>query len=126
MARKRVAIAMMALWLLVQMGIASGARAEAPHLGADIAAGAISALATAFAFPVRVAACAAALAWSGHSSPLNPLGQLMNTTLRLIVLSVALCMALAGQAAGEELTKSTPGQKALRGATNLSLGLVLG
>ena len=49
----------------------------------------------------------------------------MNTTLRLIVLSVALCMALATQASGEELTKSTPGQKALRGATNLSLGLVL-
>jgi hypothetical protein len=65
MARKRVAIAMMALWLLVQMGIASGARAEEPHLGADIAAGAISALATAFAFPVRVAACAAAVALGG-------------------------------------------------------------
>ena len=49
----------------------------------------------------------------------------MKTTLRLIVLSVALCMAVTAQAAGEELTKSTPGQKALRGATNLSLGLVL-
>jgi hypothetical protein len=65
MSRKRVAIAMMALWLLVQMGIASGARAEEPHLGADIAAGAISALATAVAFPVRVAACAATVALGG-------------------------------------------------------------
>ena len=65
MSRKRVAIAMMALWLLVQMGIASGARAEEPHLGADIAAGAMSALATAFAFPVRVAACVATVALGG-------------------------------------------------------------
>ena len=65
MARKRVLIAMMVLWLLVQMGIASGARAEEPHLGADIAAGAISALATAVAFPVRVAACAATVALGG-------------------------------------------------------------
>ena len=75
MGRKGVVIAMMALWLLVQMGAPSGAKAEEPRRGA-------------------------ALAWSGHSSPLNPLGQLMNTTLRLIVLSVALCMALAAQAAG--------------------------
>ena len=65
MSRKRVAIAMMTLWLLVQMGIASGARAEEPHLGADIAAGAISALATAVAFPVRVAACVATVALGG-------------------------------------------------------------
>ena len=65
MSRKRVAIAMMALWLLVQMGIASGARAEEPHPGADIAAGAISALATAVAFPVRVAACVATVALGG-------------------------------------------------------------
>ena len=65
MARKRVAIAMMALWLLVQMGAPSGVKAEEPHLGVDIAAGAISALATAFAFPVRVAACAATVALGG-------------------------------------------------------------
>lgn len=49
----------------------------------------------------------------------------MNATSRLIVLSVVIGVAFAAQAAGEELTKSTPGQKALRGATNLSLGLVL-
>jgi len=65
MARNRIVVAVMALWLLVQIGIASGARAEEPHLGADIAAGAISALATAFAFPVRVAACAATVALGG-------------------------------------------------------------
>ena len=65
MARKRVAIAMMALWLLVQMGAPSGAKAEEPRLGADIAAGAISALATVFAFPVRVAACVATVALGG-------------------------------------------------------------
>ena len=65
MARKRVAIAMMALWLLVQMGAPSGAKAEEPRLGADIAAGAISALATVVALPVRVAACAATVALGG-------------------------------------------------------------
>ena len=65
MGRNRLVIAVMALSLSVQMGIASGARAEEPHLGADIAAGAISALATAFAFPVRVAACVATVALGG-------------------------------------------------------------
>jgi len=65
MARNRIVVAVMALWLLVQIGIASGARAEEPHLGADIAAGAISALATVFAFPVRVAACVATVALGG-------------------------------------------------------------
>ena len=65
MARKRVLIAMMALWLLVQMGAPSGAKAEEPSLGADIAAGAISALATVVAFPVRVAACVATVALGG-------------------------------------------------------------
>ena len=65
MARNRVAIAMMALWLLVQMGIASGARAEEPHVGADIAARAISALATVIAAPVRLVACVATVAVGG-------------------------------------------------------------
>ena len=41
-----------------------------------------------------------------------------------VILAVAISMVIAGHASGEELTKSTPGQKALRGATNLSLGLV--
>ena len=49
----------------------------------------------------------------------------MNTALRAVLLAVAISTVIAGQALGEELTKSTPGQKALRGATNLSLGLVL-
>ena len=65
MVRKRVLIAMMALWLLVQMGAPSGAKAEEPRIGADIAAGAISALATVVAFPVRVAACVATVALGG-------------------------------------------------------------
>jgi putative exosortase-associated protein (TIGR04073 family) len=49
----------------------------------------------------------------------------MNTTVRLIVLAFAICLTIAAPAAAEELNRSTPGQKALRGATNLSLGLVL-
>ena len=65
MGRKGVVIAMMALWLLVQMGAPSGVKAEEPHLGVDIAAGAISALATVIAFPARVAACVATVALGG-------------------------------------------------------------
>jgi hypothetical protein len=65
MRRNRLVIAMTALWLSAQMGMASVARAEEPNVGADIAAGAISALATVFAFPVRVAACAATVALGG-------------------------------------------------------------
>ena len=49
----------------------------------------------------------------------------MNTASRAVLLAVAISTVIAGQALAEELTKSTPGQKALRGATNLSLGLVL-
>jgi len=49
----------------------------------------------------------------------------MNTALRAVLFAVAISVVIAGQALGEELAKSTPGQKALRGATNLSLGLVL-
>jgi len=49
----------------------------------------------------------------------------MSTASRVVLLVGAISMAIAGQAAGEDLAKSTPGQKALRGATNLSLGLVL-
>lgn len=49
----------------------------------------------------------------------------MKTTSRVVLLAVAMSIAIAASAAGEELAKSTPGQKALRGATNLSLGLVL-
>ncbi len=49
----------------------------------------------------------------------------MKTTSRVVLLAVAMSIAIAASAASEELAKSTPGQKALRGATNLSLGLVL-
>ena len=49
----------------------------------------------------------------------------MNTASRAVLFAVAISMVIASQALAEELTKSTPGQKALRGATNLSLGLVL-
>lgn len=49
----------------------------------------------------------------------------MKTTSRVVLLAAAMSIAIAASAAGEELAKSTPGQKALRGATNLSLGLLL-
>ncbi len=49
----------------------------------------------------------------------------MKPTSRAVLLAVALSAASAAQAADHDLAKSTPGQKALRGATNLSLGLVL-
>jgi putative exosortase-associated protein (TIGR04073 family) len=49
----------------------------------------------------------------------------MNTASRAVLFAVAISAVIAGQALAEELTKSTPGQKALRGAANLSLGLVL-
>ena len=65
MRRNRLVIAMTALWLLAQMGMASVARAEEPNVGADIAAGAISALATVFMVPARLAACVATVALGG-------------------------------------------------------------
>lgn len=43
----------------------------------------------------------------------------------IILLAVVISVASAAEAAGPEQAASTPGQKALRGATNLSLGLVL-
>ena len=55
----------------------------------------------------------------------DPLEASMHTTSRVVLLALAISMANASQAAGEDLAKSTPGQKALRGAMNLSLGLVL-
>lgn len=65
MGRNRVVIAMMVLALLLQMGIASGARAEEPRVGTDVAARAVSALATVIAFPVRLVACVATVAVGG-------------------------------------------------------------
>ena len=55
----------------------------------------------------------------------NPLGVSLNTTLRVTLLAAGILAAVAAGAAAEEPAPSTPGQKALRGATNLSLGLVL-
>lgn len=49
----------------------------------------------------------------------------MSMTSRVVLLALVMSMAITVQAAGEELAKSTPGQKALRGATNLSLGLMI-
>jgi hypothetical protein len=65
MGRNKVVVAMMVLSLSVQMGIASGAGAEEPHAGTDVVAGAISAIATVFAFSARVAACVATVALGG-------------------------------------------------------------
>ncbi|MBZ0170162.1 hypothetical protein MELA_02475 [Candidatus Methylomirabilis lanthanidiphila] len=49
----------------------------------------------------------------------------MKRTLRVGVLALALSTALTAQAAAGELAASTPGQKALRGVTNLTLGLFI-
>ena len=65
MKRKRVLTAAVALWVLVQMVMASGARAEEPNLAVDVSAGAISAIATLFALPVKLAACVATVAIGG-------------------------------------------------------------
>ena len=65
MERKRVVMAAVALCVLLQMGMASGAWAEEPNLAADVSAGAVSAIATLFALPVRLAACVATVAIGG-------------------------------------------------------------
>lgn len=49
----------------------------------------------------------------------------MNMTLRVVVLALVMSMALTAQAVAGELTSSSPGQKALRGAANLTLGLFI-
>ena len=65
MERKGVVTAAVALCVLLQMGMASGAWAEEPNLAADVSAGAVSAIATLFALPVRLAACVATVAIGG-------------------------------------------------------------
>jgi len=57
----------MILWLLAQMGMmpVSSAWAEPPNRAVDVSAGAISVIATAFAFPVRLVACVATVALGG-------------------------------------------------------------
>ena len=49
----------------------------------------------------------------------------MNTTLRVILLALVISTALTTRAVAGELASSSPGQKALRGASNLFLGLVI-
>ena len=49
----------------------------------------------------------------------------MNMTLRGILLALVMSMALTTQAVAGELTSSSPGQKALRGVTNLTHGLFI-
>ena len=49
----------------------------------------------------------------------------MKMTLRGILLALIMSMALSAQAVAGELTSSSPGQKALRGVANLTLGLLI-
>lgn len=49
----------------------------------------------------------------------------MNMTLRGVLLALVMSMALTAQAVAGELTSSSPGQKALRGVSNLTLGLFI-
>jgi len=49
----------------------------------------------------------------------------MNMTVRGVLLALVMSMALTAQAVAGELTSSSPGQKALRGVTNLTLGLLI-
>lgn len=65
MKRSRVVWATAAVCLLVQMMGASGAWAEEPGLAVDVSAGVISALATVFALPVKLASCVATVAIGG-------------------------------------------------------------
>jgi len=65
MKRKRVLAATAAVWLLAQMAMSSGARAEEPGLAADVSAGAVSAIATIVALPVKLAACVTTVALGG-------------------------------------------------------------
>lgn len=58
--------ALLVLCLLAQMGMASRARGEEPtSIGADIASGAISVLATVIMLPVKLVACAATVVLGG-------------------------------------------------------------
>ena len=65
MKRKRVLAVTAALWLLAQMPMSSGARAEEPNVAADVSAGAVSAIATIVALPVKLAACVTTVALGG-------------------------------------------------------------
>lgn len=57
--------AFLVLWLLVQVGMASWARAEDSSLGANVSAGAVSLIATVIALPLKLTTCAATVALGG-------------------------------------------------------------
>ncbi len=57
--------ALLALCLLVQMTVASWARAEETSLGADVSAGAVSVIATVITLPLKLITCAATVALGG-------------------------------------------------------------
>jgi hypothetical protein len=67
MRRNRVVTGAVLLWLLAQAGTmgVSAARAEPPNAAADLSASAMSVIATAFAFPVRLIACVATVGLGG-------------------------------------------------------------
>ncbi len=65
MKRNRVFTAAVAVGLLMQVLVASGASAGEPNMAADISAGAISAIATAIALPVKLVGCVATVALGG-------------------------------------------------------------
>jgi len=57
--------AILALCLLVLMTVVSWARAEGSSLGADVSAGAVSAIATVITLPLKLITCAATVALGG-------------------------------------------------------------
>lgn len=61
---RRLAV-LLALCLLVQMAVASLARAEEPTPGANVSAGAVSLIATVITLPLKLATCAATVALGG-------------------------------------------------------------
>ena len=65
MKRYTVLMPIVALCLSMQIVVASGASAEEPNVAADISAGAISAIATVIALPVKLVGCVATVAIGG-------------------------------------------------------------
>jgi len=57
--------ALLALCFLVQMAVASRARAEETSLGADVSAGAVSVIATVITLPLKLITCVATVALGG-------------------------------------------------------------
>ena len=65
MTRSRALPVAVALWLVAQLVVVPGARAEDSNLAVDVSAGAASALATLIAVPLRVVTCVGAVAIGG-------------------------------------------------------------